>query len=193
MKVARQYDYQFFDGQRKYGYGGYKYLEGYWSDFSSKLIETYMLDRDSKILDIGCAKGYMLVELGNQVNSYENLYGIDISNYALEGGHPAVKSNLDQYDLNNSPLPYENQQFDLVVSLNTLHNLDIREICQALKEISRISIDSYIVVEAFDSEENQSNMYNWALTAKTLVSKEAWLYLFELTGYKGDYEFITFE
>jgi len=193
MKIARQYDFHFFDGQRKYGYGGYKYLEGYWSDFSSKLIKLYTLDRDSKVLDIGCAKGYMLVELGNLVNSHNHLYGFDISVYALENSHPAVKSNLDQYDLNDLPLPYENNQFDLVVSLNTLHNLDIREICKALKEISRISINSYIVVEAYDSEENQSNMYNWALTAKTLISKDAWRFLFELTGYNGDYEFITFE
>lgn len=135
----------------------------------------------------------MLVELGIQINSHDNLYGFDISNYALENAHSLIKHNLDQYDLNNTPLIYENKQFDLVVSLNTLHNLDIREICQALKEISRISNHSYIVIEAFDSEDNQSNMYNWALTAKTLISKEAWRYLFELTGYKGDYEFITFE
>ena len=193
MHKAREYGFDFFDGDRRFGYGGYRYIPGYWGSLTKELVTRYSLDGSSVVLDIGCAKGFTLKEMSNHLMSNSNLFGIDISSYAIHNCVDELKKNLSQYDINTTPFTYKDNSFDLVFSLNTLHNLSIPRIVDALKEISRISKHSYVVVEAYDSIEQQFNMYNWALTAKTLISKEDWKFIFGLSGYEGDYEFITFD
>lgn len=193
MYKAREYGFDFFDGNRRFGYGGYKYIPGYWNALATSLISRYLLDSSSVVLDIGCAKGFMLQEMSTLLKSNSNLYGIDISSYAIQNGSQALIRNLSVYDINNMPFAYGDKSFDLLFSLNTLHNLSIPRIVDVLREIERIAKSSYVVVEAYDTVEQQFNMYNWALTAKTLIGKEDWKFLFDLSGYTGDYEFITFD
>ena len=63
MNIGRKYDFNYWDGSRKYGYGGYKFIEGYWTKVAKKLVKIYRLNNSSKILDVGCGKGFLLYEI----------------------------------------------------------------------------------------------------------------------------------
>ena len=63
INISREYGQMYFDGPREYGYGGYKYIPGRWTAFAKKLIKIYNLKPGSKVLDIGCGKGFLLYEL----------------------------------------------------------------------------------------------------------------------------------
>ena len=190
MKMARKFDKEFWDGERKYGYGGYKYIPGRWSDVADQLIKTYNLSKGSKVLDVGCGKGYLLKELNSKINGLQ-IYGFDISKYAIENSHPEVKKYL-YVDKAQSKLKYEDNYFDLVFSLGTLHNLEIFDLKKAVKEIERIWKKKYLMVESFRNEDELFNLQCWALTCKAFFSEEEWLWLYNEFGYTGDYEFIYF-
>ena len=190
MTKARQYGFEYWDGQRRYGYGGYKYIKGRWRDFAKSLIEDYKLTNSSKILDIGMGKGYLLYEIQTLLPEIQ-LYGLDISSYAIQNKHPDLKGNFKVQPA--SKLEFEDGFFDLVFSLNTLHNLKLKECLLALSEMARVGKSQYLVVESFRNERELFNLQCWALTANLLLSVEDWLELFNLAGYKGDYKWIFFE
>jgi sporadic carbohydrate cluster protein (TIGR04323 family) len=190
MRVSKEYDYDYWDGDRKYGYGGYKYIQGYHSVLAKKLIKDYSLNEKSKILDIGCGKGYLLFEI-KKILKKAQIYGIDNSRYAKNNAKAEIKKNIKIYDINNK-LDYANKFFDLVISINTLHNLKLKKLYQCLKEIERIGKSKFVCVESYKNEEEQFNLQCWALTAETLVDTGSWEWIFEKSGYSGDYEFIYF-
>lgn len=190
MRVSKEYDYDYWDGDRKYGYGGYKYIKGYHSILAKKLIKDYSLNEKSKILDVGCGKGYLLFEI-KKILKKAQIYGIDNSRYAKNNAKAEIKKNIKIYDINNK-LDYENKFFDLVISINTLHNLKLKNLYQCLQEIERIGKSKFICVESYKNEEEQFNLQCWALTAETLIDIKSWKWIFNLTGYTGDYEFIYF-
>lgn len=185
VKIARKFGKEFFDGDRKFGYGGLKYNPKYWSNVVRDFVEYYDLKPNARILDVGCAKGYMLFDFKRQYPEFE-IYGIDISKYAIENCHPDVKNYLKVGDAKK--LEFPDNYFDLVISINTVHNLQLDDCIRSIKEISRVSIkSSFITVDAYNSDEEKNRMYKWNLTAKTIMSTEEWKNIFKKIGYNGNF------
>lgn len=184
-KIARKFGQDYFDGDRRFGYGGYTYQPRFWQPVVPTIIEYYGLDDESSILDVGCGKGFMLHDFALALPGAE-LKGIDISSYAVSNAIDKVKSNIAVG--NAKELPFEDQSFDLVISINTIHNLPLEECKQALKEIQRVSRrDAFITVDAYRTEEEKKRMDAWNLTALTYMHVDEWEKLFKEVGYEGDY------
>lgn len=189
-KVAKQYGYDYWDGDRKYGYGGYRY-DGRWRNVAQKLANHYRLSAGQKVLDVGCGMAHLLYEL-TQVVPGIIVKGIDISEYALEHAKEEVRDYL-QYG-QAEKLLFEDNSFDLVLSLTTLHNLKIFDLKKAVQEIERVSKgNSYIMVESFRNDREEVNMLYWQLTCASFYSVDEWKWIFKEWGYTGDYSFIFFE
>ena len=183
--IARRFDKEFFDGDRKNGYGGYYYNSKFWTEVVKDLNNFFKLENGSKILDIGCGKGFMLFDF-MKLNPNFVLEGIDISDYAITNAVPEVKKFLKVGDAKN--LPYEDNSFDLVISINTTHNLEINQCKKALSEMERVSRkDKYLIVDAYSNEIEKDRIFAWNLTAKTILSTNEWISLFEEAGYTGHY------
>jgi len=191
MIISKKYDFDYWDGNRKYGYGGYKYIKGYYLILAKKLIQDYCLTNKSKILDIGCGKGYLLYEIKKILKNIK-IYGLDISKYAKQNAKIEIKNNIKIWDINKK-ISYPSKYFDLVISINTLHNLKLSSLNHCLSDIERIGVSKFICVESYRNEKEQFNLQCWALTAETLIDTDSWIWLFRNSGYTGDYEFIYFE
>ena len=188
--VAKKYGYDYWDGDRKYGYGGYRY-DGRWRVVAERMAEHYNLKPEQRILDVGCGMAHLLYEFTQVVPGIE-VYGIDISEYALEHAKEEVRSRI-KYGMAQE-IPYEDNYFDLVISLTTLHNLKVYDLKKAVKEIERVSKEnSYIMVESFRNDREEMNMLYWQLTCASYYSVEEWEWLYKEWGYTGDYSFIFFE
>jgi ubiquinone/menaquinone biosynthesis C-methylase UbiE len=183
--IARQFGKDFFDGERKYGYGGYNYHPRFWTGVAEDMIEHYHLTKNSRILDIGCAKGFLLYDFTRILSGIE-VKGIDISSYAIENGKEEIKNCLSVGDARNLD-EFKDKEFELVISLLTLHNLPIEDCKKAIKEIERIGKNAFITLDAWRNEEERENILKWNLTAKTIMSTKEWEKVFEKVGYKGDY------
>lgn len=190
MKVAKKYGQEYWDGDRRYGYGGYKY-DGRWESVARKLIETYNLPDNAKILDVGCGKGFLLYEFKKLLPNC-SIVGFDISEYGLKNAKEEIKENLFQYKAQDV-YPFGNNAFDLVISITTLHNLHVFELKAALREIERVGKNKYVVVEGYRNEDELFNLECWALTCESFFKPQEWIWLFNEFGYMGDYEFIYFE
>ena len=191
MLKAKEYEGDYWDGDRRYGYGGYKFLPGRWKPVAEALIENYKLSNDSSILDVGCGKGFLLYEL-KQLLPGLNIAGFDGSKHGLEHAKEEVKNFLFNHRAQD-PYPYKDNEFDLVISLGCVHNLRIFELETALKEIERVGRQGYIMMESYRNELEQFNVQCWALTCESFFDHEEWPWIFEHFGYNGDYEFIYFE
>jgi ubiquinone/menaquinone biosynthesis C-methylase UbiE len=191
MKIAKQYGEDYWDGDRRYGYGGYNYMPGRWRSVAKELIATYDLGPDSKILDIGCGKGFLLHEM-LILEPKLKVKGLDISEYGINSATDLVKTHL-QIQQAQSIYSFANYEFDLVISLGTLHNLRLFDLKVALNEIERVSKQSYVMVESYRDEQELFNLQCWALTCESFFDKTEWLWIFSQFGYSGDYEFIYFE
>ena len=190
MLKAKEYGYDYWDGDRSYGYGGYKY-DGRWKVVAEKIINEYSLTNDSKILDIGCGKAHLLYELKKLLpGSY--ITGIDISKHGIEDAPEEIKQFLVNYKAQDI-LPYGDKQFDLVISLGCLHNLRVFELKTALQEIERVGKNKYVMLESYNNEQELFNLQCWALTCESFFDKAEWIWLYNHFGYTGDYEFIYFE
>ena len=190
MQVARKFEKDFWDGERKYGYGGYKYIPGLLRPLAEKIIQNYKLSNSSKILEVGCGKGYLLFEIF-QILPEIKIFGFDISEYAINNSKEEIRKNLFVHKA-ESEYPYDDHSFDLVICINTLHNLEIDKLEKSLSEIDRVGINKYLVVESYRNEKELFNLQCWALTAKAFFSKNEWEWLLKKFGYNGDYELIYF-
>ena len=185
VKIAREFSKEFFDGDRKFGYGGLTYNPKYWANVVKDFVEYYKIKPDAKILDVGCAKGYMVYDFKRQYPGLE-MHGVDISEYAIKNCHPEVKDNLQVGKAES--LKFEDNYFDLVISINTVHNLELENCVASIKEISRVSKgNSFITVDAYNSDEEKERMFKWNLTAKTIMSVSDWKETFKKIGYDGDF------
>ena len=191
MLKAKEYAFEYWDGDRRYGDGGYVYRPGYWKPVAQKLIETYELRSGSKVLDLGCGKGFLLHELLSLEPDLQ-VVGTDISEYGLSHATDLVKSNLMVHDARED-FKWNNKEFDLVISLNMLHNLRAFELERCLAEIQRVGKCQFVVAESFRNESELFNLQCWALTCETFFDFDEWLWMFQKVGYSGDYEFIYFE
>lgn len=189
-EVARRFDRDYWDGDRKYGYGGYKY-DGRWAVVARQLIDTYALTPTAKILDVGCGRGFLLHEFTRLLPRC-TVTGFDVSEYGLTTAKEEVRPHLFKHRAQDR-YPFADGQFDLVISLNTLHNLPLPEVVAALKEMQRVGKNKYLVVESFRDHEELFNLQCWALTCESFFRPETWRWVFDLAGYAGDHEFIYFE
>ncbi len=183
--IGRQFAYDYFDGDRKHGYGGFTYQERFWKPVIPDLISHFKLSNESRVLDVGCAKGFFLHDLQLALPGVE-VRGIDISEYAIENSIESVRSNVSVGDARD--LKFEDDSFDLVISINTVHNLDRQDCAKALTEIQRVSGGkSFITVDAYRNELERERMEAWNLTALTMMSVSEWKEFFKEVGYDGDY------
>jgi len=184
IHLAKEFGRDFFDGDRKCGYGGYKY-DGRWKAVAQRMKDYYHLAENCSILDIGCAKGFLLHDFKELMPNC-TVAGIDVSEYSVDNAMPSVKSNLKIASADR--LPYPDKSFDLVISINSIHNLPLERLKKSLKEVERVSRGhSYITVDAWRNEEERENLYKWVLTAETMMDVDDWKKLFAESGYTGDY------
>ena len=189
--LAKKWDFDYWDGDRRIVYGGYKYIPGRWKKVAKKMIKNYNLKKNNKILDIGCGKGFLLYELKNELPELE-VHGIDISKYAIENSKPEIKPFLKSG--NAKKLPYESKYFDFVFSINTFHNLYCFDLYKSINELVRVSKrKSYICVESYRNELEKQNLLYWQVTCECFFTEKEWLWWFKQCEYKGDYSFIYFE
>lgn len=189
--LAKKWDFDYWDGDRRINYGGYKYMEGRWEKVAKLMIDHYGLKAGDKILDIGCGKGFLLYDFTKILPGIE-IYGIDVSKYALEYSKEEIKDKLIYG--NATSLPYEDNYFDFVFSLNTFHNLECYDLFDALKEMERVGKNNkYICVEAYRNEVEKMNLLYWQVTCEAFNTPKEWEWWFKHTGYTGDHSFIYFE
>jgi ubiquinone/menaquinone biosynthesis C-methylase UbiE len=183
--IGRKFDFDYFDGDRNYGYGGFTYQPKFWKPVLPDLISHFQLTSESRVLDVGCAKGFFLHDLQESLPGIE-IHGIDISSYAIENCIESVKDNVKVGDARK--LDFEDNSFDFVMSVNTVHNLNREDCGQSLREIQRVSGGrSFITVDAYRDEIEKERMEAWNLTALTMMSVEEWESFFAEVGYEGDY------
>lgn len=184
-RVARQFGKEFFDGDRLFGYGGYHYHPRFWQETVRRFRDYYELADNAAIFDVGCGKGFMLHDF-KELMPGATLAGIDISQYAVEQAMPSVKPLLRVGCA--TQLPFADRSFDLVISINTIHNLPLDGCKQALCEIERVSRGhSFITVDAWRTDAERERLLKWILTAQTYMHVDDWKRLFLEVGFTGDY------
>ena len=189
-KIGRKFGFDYFDGDRNHGYGGFSYNPKFWQPVIPTIVENYKISNSSNVLDVGCAKGFFLYDLKLAFPGI-NITGVDISDYAVENSIPEIKPYLQVG--NATKLPFGDDCFDFVISINTIHNLNLQDCATALQEMERVTKgNSFITVDAYRNDEEKARMQAWNLTALTMMSVDEWKQFFLEVGYTGDYYwFIT--
>jgi protein-L-isoaspartate(D-aspartate) O-methyltransferase len=189
-EVSKQFGFDYFDGDRRYGYGGYVY-DGRWRPFARDLAAHYGLAAGQRVLDIGCAKGFLLHDFLQEAPGIE-VAGVDVSAYAIENAMESVAPFVQV--ANATHLPFPDDSFDLVVSINTLHNLRLPDLELALREIERVGRGAaYLVLDGYRNEREKVNLMFWQLTCECFFTREEWQWLFDRVGYRGDFACIYYE
>lgn len=189
-ELAVKFDYDYWDGSRETGYGGYKY-DGRWRKVADAMVATYGIKPGMRILDVGSGKGFLMHDFLEAVPGVE-VAGIDVSQYAIDHTMESVKPFCRVGGADK--LPWPDKHFDLIVSINTLHNLYIEELWSAFHEIERVGRGAkYICVEGYRNEREKVNLMYWQLTCRAFHTPAEWEFIFKETGYTGDHEFIFFE
>ncbi|MGD0091861.1 MAG: class I SAM-dependent methyltransferase [Planctomycetota bacterium] len=189
-EVACKFGKDYWDGERQYGYGGYRY-DGRWRKVAEEMARHYQLKPGARILDVGCGKGFLLYEF-TQVLPGAQVCGIDISEYGIANAKEEVRPFLRVGNANK--LPFESQSFDFVYSITTLHNLFIYDLFAATREIERVGRGSkHIIIESYRNEREKANLLYWQLTCRSFYTPQEWEWIFAQAGYTGDYSYIVFE
>jgi len=189
-ELAKNWGFDYWDGDRRINYGGYNYMEGRWEPVARLMAEHYHLKPGDKVLDIGCGKGYLMYDLTKVVPGLD-VRGFDVSRYAIENAKPEMRHLIDEGSA--VALPYDDREFDFAYSLNTLHNLYSYELEPALRELERIAKKKYLCVESYRSEVEKVNLLYWQVTCEQFNTPKEWQWWFERCGYSGDHSFIYFE
>jgi ubiquinone/menaquinone biosynthesis C-methylase UbiE len=189
--LSKKWAFDYWDGDRKICYGGYRYMEGRWEKVARAMVEHYGLKPGDRILDVGCGKGFLLYDFTKVVPGLE-LQGIDISEYAVENAKEEIRNRLQVG--NATSLPFPDNYFDFVYSITTLHNLHCYDLDKALREIERVGKkNKYVCVESYRNEEEKANLLYWQVTCEAFNTPEEWEWWFKQTGYTGDHSLIYFE
>jgi len=186
IAIAKRYGKEFFDGERRHGYGGYRY-DGRWVSVAKRMAEHYKLPADARILDIGCAKGFLMHDFKTLLPECE-ARGLEVSEYAKATAHPGLGERIDIGSC--VELPYGGDYYDLVISINSIHNVPLEGVKRSLREIERVAkpgAGKFVTMDAWRTEEEHRRLLDWVLTAETYMSVDDWVALFEEVGYTGDY------
>jgi len=190
-ELAKKFDFDYWDGDRRICYGGYRYMEGRWEKVARAMVEHYDLPPKPKILDIGCGKAFLLYDFLKVIPDAE-IYGIDISPYAIANSKKEIQDRLRVGS--STDLPWPDDYFDLVISITTLHNLHAYDLEPSLREMERVGKrNKYLCVESYRNEQEKANLLYWQVTCEAFNTPKEWEWWFEKTGYSGDYSFIYFE
>lgn len=192
IQLSRQFGELYFDGPREYGYGGYRY-DGRWVPVAQDIIARYQLRPDQRVLDVGCAKGFLVKDLMKALPGLE-AFGLDISEYALMKCEPEVVGRLQRGTAEK--LPFPDNSFDLVISINTIHNLKRDGCIRALREFTRVCRrpeNCFVQIDAYRTEAEKKLFESWCLTAETYLTPAEWVALFAEAEYSGDYYWTILE
>jgi protein-L-isoaspartate(D-aspartate) O-methyltransferase len=188
-ELALQWGYDYWDGRRETGYGGYHY-DGRWRKVADSMVATYGIKPGMRVLDVGAGKGFLLHDLVQAVPGVQ-VSGLDISRYGIEHAMESVKASVVEGSA--AMLPFPDEHFDLVISINTLHNLYNYDLFSSLREIERVGRRAkYVCVETYRNEREKVNLMYWQLTCRAFHTPDEWAWIFRQTGYTGDHEFIWF-
>jgi protein-L-isoaspartate(D-aspartate) O-methyltransferase len=189
-ELAKKWDYDYWDGDRRINYGGYRYMPGRWEKVARALAQHYGIKAGDRILDIGCGKGFLLYDFTLVVPGVE-IYGIDVSEYAIRNAKEEIRARLRLG--NATSLPWPDGYFDLAISIQTLHNLHCYDLDKALRQMQRVAKRQYLCVESYRNETEKANLLYWQVTCEAFNTPEEWAWWFKQTGYTGDHSFIYFE
>jgi SAM-dependent methyltransferase len=190
-ELAKKWQFDYWDGDRRICYGGYNYMPGRWAPVAQAMIDHYGIKAGDKILDIGCGKAFLLYEISLIIPSVE-IYGLDISDYAIENAKEEIKEHLQV--ANATKLPFDDNYFDFVYSITTLHNLHNYDLDKALREMERVGKENkYLCVESYRNEKEKANLLYWQVTCEAFCTPEEWGWWFNQTGFTGDHSLIYFE
>ena len=185
--AAQKFDWLYFDGPREFGYGGYNYNPRFFKGVVEDFINHYSLKEGDSVLDVGCGKGFMLYDFLQAIPTLE-VRGLDVSEYCYDNALPEIKPYFDIGSCDQ--LPYQDGAFDIVISIATIHNLDIEGVKRSIIEINRVARrGAFIKVNGFRNSKEQRQLEEWNLVAKTILSERDWENLFIETGYTYDYDF----
>lgn len=174
----------YYDGNRLNGYGGFKY-DGRWLKMLPKIIKKYKLTKNSKVLDLGCKKGFLLKDLNILLPGIKTV-GIENHAYALK---KSVKCQSKLIQSEYYKIPYKNKHFDFVIAFNSLYMYNLGDVIKSLKEIERVSKKSYIVLASGENDKERNKFYKWTLIGTSILLQKEWKKLFKDIGFKGDYYF----
>jgi len=185
QRIAQKFGKEFFDGSRNHGYGGFSYSPRFWQPVIPTFQKHWSLTGEDSLLDIGCAKGFMLHDLKQLIPDII-VHGVDISKYAINNAKNEVKRYCKVS--NATELPFDDKSIDVCISVTTLHNLEEKDLIKALLEIERVKVrGSFITLDAYRNDEEKERMEAWNLTAKTVMHVNEWKDFFFDIGYTGDY------
>jgi len=190
-ELAKKWDFDYWDGDRRINYGGYRYMPGRWEKVARTMVAHYGIKPGDRILDVGCGKGFLLYDFTLVAPGVE-VTGIDVSEYAIRNAKEEVRDRLRIGSATS--LPWPDKSFDLVISIQTLHNLHCYDLDKALREMERVGRKHrYLCVESYRNETEKVNLLYWQVTCEAFNTPEEWQWWFRQTGYTGDHSFIFFE
>lgn len=188
--LAMKFGKEYFDGTREQGYGGFRY-DGRWIPIAKDIVRHFDLKAGDRVLDIGCAKGFLVKDLMKVCPGLE-VFGLDISSYAVMNCEPEVVGRLHVGDAR--ALPFPDGSFRVALSINAVHNLEREDCVMALREMQRVAPEGgYVQVDAYRSPEERQVFEDWMLTAKTYAMPHEWVDILNEAGYRGDYYWTILE
>ena len=189
--VATYRDKDFFDGNRNYGYGGFKY-DGRWKSVAEKICNEYKLNNSLSFLQIGCEKGFLLKDLKDKYKKMR-IDGIETSNYAITNSIPDAKENI-KYCNNYTDLEYGDSEFDFIFALGVVYTHNLTNAIKCLREIQRVGKGkSFITLASYENRDDYWLFKQWSLLGTTILRKNEWRKVLSHVNYSGDYSFTNAE
>jgi ubiquinone/menaquinone biosynthesis C-methylase UbiE len=185
--IAWQLDWNYYDGDRNNGYGGFGY-DGRWLKLLPRIIKKYKLSNKSKILDLGCKKGFIMKDLKILLPKAK-VYGIEDHKYPITKAEKEIKKDIiykNYYDI-----PFKKNYFDFVIGFSSIYKYNFIDTVRTIQEISRVSKKSFFTVASYSNKKEKEIFDKWTLLGTTVLHKNEWLQLFKLLNYKGDFYFTT--